>query len=255
MTFKPPGSGPECARPRSTQANITSRMRSTCVSASPGAAKRRLVRAHQLGDRKLGFAPARQKIGPGAKRIGNLRPGRGRVAIGAVANDEPAADREPGLIRQRPALCVARDEPHGVGMARRRRHGVEANGALGVEGNGAPPGEVERFRLAHQRDQRLGGVEVDFIRPLAAQAQDHGLVGGVAFASEGKRATKRDLKRGNPIDRARLDQPAGERGGGFHRSDRMRRRRTDADLEQFENTDHCVTSGGRRLPGATALGY
>ena len=62
-------------------------------------------------------------------------------------------------------------------MARRRRHSVEHDRAFGVEGNGAPPGEVERFVLPHQRDQRLGGVEVDFIRHLAAQAQDHGFVG------------------------------------------------------------------------------
>ena len=72
-------------------------------------------------------------------------------------------------------------------MARRRRHSVEANCVLGVEGDGAPPGEIERFRLAHPRDQRLGGVEIDGIRRLAAEAQDHRLVGGVAAPGEGER--------------------------------------------------------------------
>ena len=209
--------------------------------------QRGLVGAHELGDRKLGFAPARQKLGPRAKGIGKLRLGRGRVFAGAVADDEPAADREPGFVGERPALPVARDEAHGVGMARRRRHGVETNCALGVEGNCAPAGEVERFRLAHPRDKRFGGVEIDSLRRLAAEAQDHRLVGRVACAREGERAKQRNLERGDPVDRARLDQPARERGGGFHRPDRMRRRGTDADLEQFENTDHRLTSGRCRL--------
>ena len=73
-------------------------------------------------------------------------------------------------------------------MARRRRHRVEANCALGIEGNRAPPSEVERFRLARRHDKRLGGVEIDGIRRLAAKAQDHRLVGGVASASEGERS-------------------------------------------------------------------
>ena len=209
--------------------------------------QRRLVGPHELGDRKPALAPARQKLGPRAKRIGKLRFACGRVFAGAVTDDEPAPDREPGLVGERSALPVSRDEPHGVGMTRRRRHGVEHDGALGVEGNCAPPGEVERFRLAHPRDERLGGVEIDGLRRLAAEAQDHRLVGRVAFPREGERAKERDLERGDPVDRARLKEPARERGGGLHRPDRMRRRRTDADLEQFENADHRLTSGGRRL--------
>ena len=160
--------------------------------------------------------------------------------VAAVPDDEPAADREPGLVGERSRLPVPRDEAHGVGMARRRRHGVEHDGPLGVERNCAPPDEVERFRLAHRHDKRFGGVEIDSLRRLAAESQDHRLVGGVAAPGEGERAKKRDLERGDPIDRARLDQPFGERGGGFHRPNRMGRRRADPDLEELENADHRV---------------
>ncbi len=200
--------------------------------------QRRLVGPHELGDRKRGFPPARQKLGPRAKRIGKQRSWRRRVVLGAVADDEPAANREPCFVGERPALFVARDEPHCVGMFWRGRQRVERNRALGVEGNGAPPGEVEPLRLAHRHDERLGGVEIDGFRRFAAQAQDHRFVRGVAFSGEGERAQKRDLERGDAVDRACLDQSARECRGGFHRPDRMRRRGTDADLEQFEDADH-----------------
>ena len=150
--------------------------------------KRRLVQAHEFGDREPALAPARQELSSRAKGIGKLRLERGRVFLDAVADDETAADREPGFVRERPALCIPRDEPHRVGMSRRRRHRVEANCALGVEGNSAPPGEVERFRLAHRHDKRFGGVEIDGVRRLAAKAQDHRLVGRMSAPREGERA-------------------------------------------------------------------
>ena len=63
------------------------------------------------------------------------------------------------------------------------------------KGIGAAPDEVERFRLAHPRDKRFGGVEIDSVRRFAAEAQDHRLVGRVAAPREGERAKKRDLDR------------------------------------------------------------
>jgi hypothetical protein len=65
----------------------------------------------------------------------------------------------------------------------------------------------------------------------------------------GERVHEPDLHCRDPVDGAWRNEAVGERGGGFCRPDRMRRRRTDADLEQFENADHRLTSGGRRLPG------
>ena len=185
--------------------------------------ERRLVRPHQLGDREPVFAPARQKLGPGAKGIGQARFGRGGVRARAVADDEPAADREPRLVGERPALRVARDEPHGVGMARRGRQRVERNGALGIEGDEPAPGEVEPLRLAHPRHERVGQVRIDGLGRFAAEAQDCGLVGRVAFSREGERAKQRDLDRGDLIDGARPDEAGRERGCGLHRPNGMGR--------------------------------
>ena len=132
--------------------------------------KRGLVRPHQFGDREPAFAPARQQFGPRAKGIGHARFGRGEVCVcaRAVADDESAADREPGLVGERPALSVARDEPHGVGMARRGRDRIERNSALGIEGDEPAAGEAQRLRLADPRNQRVGGVRIDALGPFAA---------------------------------------------------------------------------------------
>ena len=59
----------------------------------------------------------------------------------------------------------------------------------------APPGEVERLRLAHPRGERVGQVRIDGLRLFPAKAQDHRLVGRVAASREGERAKKRDLDR------------------------------------------------------------
>ena len=161
MSFRPPGNGPDCV-----EAPVDAGEHHVENALDMGIdcafrPERRLVRPHELGDRELSFAPARQKLGPGAKGIGQARFGRGGVRARAVADDEPATDREPGLVGERPALRVARDEPHGVGMARRGRQRVERNGALGIEGDEPATGEVEPLRVAHPRNERFGQVRID----------------------------------------------------------------------------------------------
>ncbi len=94
-----------------------------------------------LGDGKPGLAPTRQKLGAGAKGMREMRVGRGSVFAGAVANDETAADREPGLVGERGAARVLRDEPQRIGMAGRRRQRVERDRGRRIEGDEAPSGE------------------------------------------------------------------------------------------------------------------
>ena len=93
-------------------------------------------------------------------------------------------------------------------MARRGRQRVERNSALGIEGDEPATGEAERLRLAHPRDERVGEVRIDGLGLFAAEAEDCGLVGGVAFSREGERAKQRDLDRGDLIELAGRDEPA-----------------------------------------------
>ena len=126
-----------------------------------------------------------------------------------------------------------------------RGAGVTVSNAIAVAGSKAierRPARLEPLGLAHLGDERLGRVRIDAVRALAAEAEDHRLVGRVALAGEGERAEQRDLDRGDPVDRAGRDEPVGERRGGLHRPDRMRRRRADADLEELEDAEHFDSS-------------
>ena len=134
----------------------------------------------------LASRPRARSSAPERKGYGSCGSGAEAICVAAVPDDEPAADREPGLVGERLALPVSRDEAHGVGMARRRRHGVEGDGPLGVEDDYSLAGKVERFRLAHPRNERFDGVRIDGLRRFAAQAQDHSLIGRVAAPGEGE---------------------------------------------------------------------
>ena len=216
-------------------------------------AERRLVGADQPGDRKPRLASADQKLRPRAERMRQADVGaRRRLPVRAVADDEAAADREPGLVGEGRAVHVAGDEPHCVRMARRGRHRVERNFRRRIEDDRAPPGEFQPPGFAHLGGERLGRVWFDTVRALTAEAENDRLVGRVAAPSEGERTEQRDLDRSDAVDRAGRDEPVRERGGGFHRPDRMRRRRPDADFEQFENAEH----RSHRIPiGPKPKGY
>ena len=130
--------------------------------------KRRLVGADEPGDRKPGRAAAREKLGPRAKRMRQAGVGRGGVLAGAVADDETAADREPGLVGERSAPCVAGDKAQGVRVARSGSHRVENNRGRRIEGDRTPPGELEALRRPHLGGERFGRVRFDAVRPLTA---------------------------------------------------------------------------------------
>ena len=122
-------------------------------------------------------------------------------------------------------------------MALGRRDVVEANVALGIETNGAPPAEHDRLARIDVGDERLGAVGIDRFWPFSAEAEDHGLVRRVAFAGESERAEQRDDDAADALDRPALREAVGESRCRLHRPDGVRRRGPDADLEEFVNPD------------------
>ena len=108
--------------------------------------KRRLVGADEPGDRKPGLAAARKKLGPRAKRMRQAGVGRGGVLAGAVADDEAAADRKPGLVGERGLPAASR------AISRRvfgwRGAGVTVSKTIAVAGSKAierRPASLRRF--------------------------------------------------------------------------------------------------------------
>ena len=133
-------------------------------------------------------------------------------------------------------------------MARRRRQDIEGDCGFRVEGDAALPGERQAPGLANLGDERFGGVGVDRLRLVPAEAEDDRLVGRMALAGEGERAEQRDGDGLHPIDRVLLREAGGEGRGGLHRPDSMGRRRPDADLEELEDADHRFVPARQALP-------
>ena len=101
------------------------------------------------------------------------RVGRGRVFVGAVANDEAAADREPGLVGERGAARVLRDEPQRIGMARRRRQRVEHECVAGSKAMARRPASLRRFvsRASATSASAASGSTVNGVRRLSSAAE------------------------------------------------------------------------------------
>ena len=232
------------------QANMTSTILPTCAStAAAGRSAASLARTSSAIE-SFELAAARQKLGARAEGIGRAAFALGFARVRAVAQDEAAADREPGLAGERRPGCVARKKAKRVRVARRRRDDVEDDRARRVEGDPAAAGDRQAIRLAHLVDQRVRRVRIDRLRGEAAEAEHDRLVGRVAAPGEGERAQKRDFDRGDALEVAAPREAGGEGGGRLHRPDRVRRRRADADLEELEDADHRM-----RLTRAAPQGF
>ncbi len=127
-------------------------------------------------------------------------------------------------------------------MALGRGDIIEADVAVRIETNGAPPTKNDRLLRVGVGDDRLRAVGIDRIRPFPAEAEDHGLVRRVAFAGEGERAVERDDDAFDALNRAASRQSIGESRRRLHRPNGVRGRGPDADLEQFEDPDQTPLS-------------
>ena len=198
-----------CARPRPPGAR-RSRWR----------ARYRRSRGSRRG-RRSSASPERTDTAP---RTATARPSRPRLRA-RRSRRRPSTSAPPSHR----AGGIQSGEGQRVRMARRFGGEVEHDVGLGIEGDLACAGQRQPVRLARAGDDRDGGVGIDRRGLRAGEAEDHGAVGLVPAPGPGERAEQphpqaRDLR---ACGRARC-----ERGGRLHRPDRVRGRRSDADLEQ-----------------------
>ena len=159
-----------------------------------------------LGDREAAFAASRQQFGAGAEGIGNRR------GLAAPPSSAPSRTTKPPPTESQ--VSSASVAPAASLATRRsvlgwRGVGVRISKAIAVSGSKAMrrlPASGRRRRLANLGDERFGGVGVDRLRLVPAEAEDDRLVGRMALAGEGKRAEQRDGDGLDPIDRVLLRQ-------------------------------------------------
>ena len=177
---------------------------------------------------------------------------RGRVCHDAVFGSLVVIDYKAaanGIIVARGqhfAACGVRSETHAVGMERQFLALVEEQIAFFVESNFMLAEQANFFFTANAIQTCRDRLGIDCIRPFAFQPAQHRLVGAVAATGVRQRAEQLGLDARNIFQNVAFIQPArDEARGRAHRSDRMRRRRADADFEQIENADsHGVSESG-----------
>ncbi len=186
-----------------------------------------------------------QHFGGVAEGIGYIGavPARGATALDAaqflLGNDKTAADREIGAPEQEIAVAVKGGKRHAVGVARQRRPAVEHQIGLGIEAIGRMAFGMHLLFGKDLFDRDIHDIRIDRIRLVAAKAENHRPVGGMADAGIGERAVQ---ARRQPVD-ARMGgtRPVASRdlvkehAGGGHRSHRMRTGRPNANLVEIEN--------------------
>ena len=199
-----------------------------------------LVGQHQLGDGEAMGAAQLQQLGRGAERVGqhDVADGGGAGLGLALAHarsrrrpssNTPAAARPPAASRARKRMPLGW---RGQGLAL-----VELQVLRLVERHRMTAEQRQAPGRAHAGDDAAGGIGVDLVRQLAAQAQDDRLVGVMALAGQRQRAVERGLDPGGALEQAVGLELAQEALGGAHRPHRVRAGRADADLEQVERAE------------------
>ncbi len=133
-----------------------------------------------------------------------------------------------------------------------RQHLAPQEGQLRllVEVNPMHTSEVERPGRANVDEPLLDVIGIDRIGQVAFEPEQHGLVGAVALARGTERAVQLDAQRAHLLEHAALAHARREAARGDHRTDGMRARGPDADLEEVEGADVHGVLTVRDKPGS-----
>mmetsp|Transcript_1091 Transcript_1091/g.2935 ORF Transcript_1091/g.2935 Transcript_1091/m.2935 type:complete len:212 (-) Transcript_1091:689-1324(-) len=156
------------------------------------------IAAHDLGDAQAVLFRQRQQLVAGLERVGQ----HGRVrrndlvlaAVGRhlVTDDEAAADRVVHAVGDFGAVGIEGQAAHAVGMEGQGFAALEHQVLGLVEADGLLADEVQ-VAGADRIEQRGNGLDIDRVRLMAGQAQQHRLVTAVALAGGAQAAVEDDL--------------------------------------------------------------
>ena len=155
-----------------------------------------------------------------------------------LAGDEAAPDRIIDLREQFGAGAVIKREAHLIRVQRRRDVAAQVDIGFRIEGDFRPVMERDALVPFDLFKGALRLVGVGLVRLEAEQSENGGFVRTMTDAGEGERAVQVDLHARRLRKRPGVARLFKEAPGNAHRSDRVRRRRPDADLENVENRKH-----------------
>ena len=123
---------------------------------------------------------------------------------------------------------------HAIGVARERRTKIKMNVAVGIKGKADAARRLHPFAGGHRAQDLVHPVGVDVLRRFAGKSENNCPVGAMAPSREGKRAMQADAQ---PHEALKLlaVEPVEVAPCCHHGPHRVRRRRANADFEQFKD--------------------
>lgn len=209
-------------------------------------AKHLLVGQHQAGDGEAALLAVGQQLGAALERVGN---GVGRIEAGglllgvgevALLDDEAATDGVVGLLEQQ-LFTGEGAQGHAVGVGGQGLAPVEDDGAAAGELAGLLPRQPQRLAALHLGQEGGNGLDVHRLGFKTGQPQDDGLAGAMALAGLAEGAVALHFYPFGPGQQPLLLECDDKGVRGAHRPHGMRRRGTDPDGKQVEDTDHDTT--------------
>jgi len=178
-----------------------------------------------------------EHLGAGVERIAqrDLGFGRGARLRLRLVDDEAPAHRVIGVL-EHDARVAVRGEAHRVRVVG-QAHRQQAHVPRPVERDRHGAGEHQRAFGTHAVDRADHEIRIDGVRSRAHQAGGDRAIGRMADAGRRQRAVELHLDASHLAESPVPLQCRGEIVRRAHRSDGVRTRRPDTDLEQVEDAD------------------
>jgi uncharacterized protein len=152
-------------------------------------------------------------------------------------DDEAAADRKIDPSHEDRTRSVIRREAQAVAVEGERLVDTEPQIVVLDERNLPPAVESKRLLLADPLHLRFDLVGIDAIGRFTGEAQQYGAIGSVAAAGQRERSIEVDADTLDGVESAFRFDRVHEAERRAHRPDRVRARRSEADLEEVEGAD------------------
>lgn len=148
--------------------------------------------------------------------------------------DKATTYREPDFRCDLAALHIERSKFHRIGVTIELSLRIENNISIEIERNYSNPRKLHRTVIADFLEEPAGFVGVDLVGSLSSKTKNYGFVCGMSLPGPCQRSKESCLNASESWSTIPL-QATDKFRGSIHRSDRMRGRWADPNLEEIQH--------------------